>query len=337
MSTSNFYQRLETNDLKPEKISPLNCCGRTKFPVLGRSLRCNSYWFYNLVASLLHLLNVVLMIVLFYTPDEDGIAQKDVCYNLHVPYASWEATGNTTNIEEPGFIITQNKVSTHSLSLHWLIVGFHLLSFIFQFVVILIDRASPCKIKWLCFKNINYSYIDLVENNGINPLRFIEYAISASIMLVCIALLTGIRNEFEIIMISVLCAVTQLFGLIAEVTTSRVIRLVVHVAGWASLMTAYGVIWGYYTVANYQASLLDPPRTAPDIVHLIVILLFILFNTFGIIQLTQMYCKGIDRLSFFYRWIGAEAELSYVMMSLIAKSLLGWLIYANVLVMAQKC
>lgn len=326
------YTKLSQNDLKPDEVADFKCCYPCKnesgeFNVCKRKMSCKSYWFYNLVASWLHFLNAFLMIILFYSNGEE-----DVCYQLFMPYASWRDVGNATDTEEPEFIITQEKVNTHTLSLHWLIVGFHMLSFVFQFAVVLLDEKSPCRVK-MCFK---YNYMSLIEEQGINPLRFIEYSISASIMLVCIGLLTGIRNENELIAIAVLCTICQIFGLMAEVTSDLAIRYLCHIAGWFSLMVSYGFIWLYYGIANYQGSQRDPPRSAPDVVHIVVTLLFVLFNSFGVVQTTQMCCRG-NKKSILYRWVGKESEMSYVFLSLVAKTLLGWLIYSNVLVMSRAC
>ena len=89
------------------------CCKRDNpnFELCDRRCSCKSYWFYNIVASVLHLLNAVLMVVLFYIPDEDGVTQKDVCYQLYMPYASWTPINGTDE-----FVITQKAVDTHTLS-----------------------------------------------------------------------------------------------------------------------------------------------------------------------------------------------------------------------------
>jgi hypothetical protein len=323
--------------------SDFTCLGRQDFKAFGRSCACKNYFFYNCLASLLHLGNAMTMIYLFYTADSDGVTQKDVCYPLTMGYAGWvPADGNSTavgdrqpSVDRP-FIITQNTVDTQTLSLHWLIVGFHSLSFLFQFLPVIIDPDSPCYITLGC----KYPYKKLVEDYGRNPLRFVEYAISAAIMLICIALLTGIRDGNLLLMIGILCAACQMMGLMAEYSDGFP-RAVAHFTGWMSLMTAYGVIWAYYIIAAYQAG----ENKAPAFVHAIVISMFVLFNTFGIIQLTQFYCKN-DRFLLwkgnfvtrrFYDIVGKEAELSYVAMSLIAKTVLGWVIYAQVLVMAGDC
>ena len=337
METINLDENLDEEPSTPAyEYTDFSCCGKNEWRFGQKSVKLKSYWVYNIIAALLHGVNALLMVILYAV--NDG---QDVCYQLSVGYASWEQLG-ASNVSTPdnNFIITQKRVNSSKLSLHYLIFGFHLLSCVFQLIPALFDSET-------CFKCterdswLNYPYTELVEKENRNPIRFIEYSVSASIMLVCIALLTGIYDEIILIAIGVLCAACQMCGLLAEYLEGAR-RLLVHVMGWVTLMTAYGIIWAYYGVANYQAG----DNGAPNFVHAIVIVMFALFNTFGIIQLTQYYCKGCKdgKIGWwnwvwggFYRWVGQEAELSYVWMSLIAKTVLGWIIYAQVIVMARGC
>jgi hypothetical protein len=233
-----------------------------------------------------------------------------------------------------------------------------LLSFVFQFVPVLLDsETDESFFRWIPCKRVqkssmfHYPYQKLVRS-GRNPIRFFEYAISASIMLVCIALLSGVRDENIIIMLAMLCGACQMFGFVAESVPEGMVRNVAHFTGWTALMTSYGVIWSYYGIANFKAhekwvdgGKIGREFSAPDYVHAIVITMFLLFNSFGAVQLSQMYCKAGRCLCFkgnkvsewFYKWVGKEAELSYVTLSLVAKTVLGWVIYFQVIVMAQKC
>lgn len=95
--------------------------------------------------------------------------------------------------------------SRYSVSLFWLIFSFHFLSFLFQFFA------------GACFKPV---YAKHVINNGVNSLRFLEYSISASLMLLCIALIGSLQDVYAHVGIGVLTAGTMLFGLIAEILFS---------------------------------------------------------------------------------------------------------------------
>jgi len=292
-------------------------------------------WLWNLIASFLHLGNAIIMIAMFYTSDSNDISEKDVCYQLTRKYASWNATNGTTS-----FKIEETNASV--LSLHWLIVGFHSLSFIFQIIPVFFDSESTCcylkrcaNMK-VCGNELEYPYIAYVKK-GRNPIRFFEYSISASIMLVCIALLTGIRDANLLLSIAVLCAACQFFGYVAETLFAEkllpVVQHVSHIVGWLTLMTSYAIIWVYYGLSNANAS---NGNGAPGFVHAIVITMFVLFNSFGVVQFAQMYCSD-KCCSVFYNCIGRNSEASYIFLSIFAKTVLGWVIYAQVLVMAREC
>ena len=327
--------------LKKEK-SWMGCCPKIfqcrcscSEEVLCGQYKINTIWLWNLIAAIMHLLNAVAMIYIFYKPDEKEIVEKDVCYQLTRSYAAWNATNGTASIN----LITKDA---GVLSLHWLIVGFHSLSFVFQIIPILFDKESACcylkrcaSIK-VCGNALEYPYIDYVKK-GRNPIRFLEYSISASLMLVCIALLTGMRDANLLLSIAVLCATCQVFGYVAETLFVEKmfpsVRHVAHVAGWVTLMTAYAIIWVYYGLANANAT---DGNGAPAFVHGIVITMFLLFNSFGVVQMSQMYC-GEKCCAAFYNCVGKNSEASYIFLSIVAKTILGWVIYAQVLVMARQC
>jgi len=290
------------------------------------------FWIWNIIAAFLHLVNAAIMIILFYTPDEDDVVHKDVCYNITQEYAGWSSNNDTIPDGEENFSITVRSVYSHTLSLHWLIVTFHLLSFIFQLIPALFDNASPWRVP--CIKQWEYPYIEIVTKEGRNPLRFIEYAASASIMLVCIGLLTGIRDFSTLFMIAILCAICQFMGLMSEYDEKRWQEITHTVIGWIALMASYGIIWTYYGVANAQAV---DDYEAPWFVHVIVISMFVLFNSFGLVHLRRVMSekdrdnnpKNEDE-----RKLG---ELLYVSLSIGAKTLLGWLIYGSVMAMGNPC
>jgi len=342
--------KMASNQLSNSPIAPNlkrenSCFGCVKKMLLCRCscsddivcgiVSINPIWLWNLIAALMHLGNAVAMVIIFYRPDEKNIVEKDVCYQLTRNYASWNASNGTASIN----IQTTNA---SVLSLHWLIVGFHLLSFVFQFIPILFDKESACcylkkcaSMK-VCGNTLEYPYIEYVKK-GRNPIRFFEYSISASIMLVCIALLTGIRDANLLLSIALLCAVCQVFGYVAETLYVAkmfpTIRHISHLAGWVTLMTSYAIIWVYYGLANANAS---GGNGAPDFVHAIVVSMFLLFNSFGVVQLSQMYC-GDKCCTRFYNCVGKNSEASYIFLSIVAKTILGWVIYAQVLVMARQC
>ena len=201
------------------------------------------------------------------------------------------------------------------LDLGWLVISFHLLSFTFQLFA---ACTEYCK-EGVC----GYKYSTMVAN-GKNPLRFIEYSISASIMLICIALLNGVTDMLLLISITVLTTACQLLGLVVEYLENeqKSLKLILHFTGWFLFFCAYGIIIHAFLKSVFAVPNVNPP----DFVYVIVIGLFLLYSSFGIVQLVEVIrdLQGAP-------CAGDAKEVAYVVLSFTAKLFLGILIFTNVL------
>ena len=169
----------------------------------------------------------------------------------------------------------------------WLVISFHLLSFVFQGFAAL----TACCNKGVC----GYHYETMVED-GRNPLRFIEYSISASVMLVIISLINGIIDSNLLVCIAVLTCSCQLCGLVVEYLNDdqRFLQGVLHGIGWLTFLTAYSIIFRAY-FASIEKSQASPPL----FVTLIVIFLFALYGSFGVVQLYEIIAKTVKTKTIF--------------------------------------
>lgn len=167
------------------------------------------------------------------------------------------------------------------------------------------------------FYNKEYN-LDL--SKGMNKLRWIEYSLSASIMMVAVSLLVGIYDLMSLVMIFVLTAVMNLMGLVMEVhnqTTEKTNWL----SFWIGCLA--GII-PWVVIAFYMWLGADNGSKAPDFVYYIFISIFVFFNTFAVNMYLQ-YKKIGSWKSYMY------GELVYIMLSLFAKSLLAWQVFAGTL------
>ena len=165
---------------------------------------------------------------------------------------------------------------------------------------------------------------------GINYARWIEYSVSASIMILLIGLLNGINNFYAMLAIFGLNAAMILFGLVME----QVNRDRESVNWWPFIFGCLaGIIpWIAITIALVAAStdntMVDGmPANAdgvPPFVYGIVISLFLLFNCFALNQWLQYRGKG-KFTDYLY------GEKVYLVLSLVAKSALAWQIFAGTL------
>lgn len=166
-------------------------------------------------------------------------------------------------------------------------------------------------------------YTDRYSKNllvGINKARWIEYSLSASIMMVAISLLVGIYDLMSLIMIFSLSAVMNLMGLVMEVhnqTTKRTNWLSYYIGCFAGAIP-------WVVVAFYMWLGANNGNSAPDFVYWIFVSIFIFFNCFAVNMVLQ-YKKIGPWKDYLY------GEFMYIMLSLIAKSLLAWQVFAGTL------
>lgn len=164
-------------------------------------------------------------------------------------------------------------------------------------------------------KKLNEIYnADLAK--GINKFRWFEYALSSSIMIVLIATLFGIYDIASLILIFIVNATMNLFGLVMEQLN----------VGRSKDNIEWGpFIWGSIAgVAPWIAILLYMFGTGnfgevPWFVWAIVGTYFVAFNTFPINMILQYKKVG--------KWADYRyGERVYIVLSLVAKSILAWLV-----------
>lgn len=154
---------------------------------------------------------------------------------------------------------------------------------------------------------------------GWNPLRWVEYSLSASVMLVVILQLCGITDAAALIAAVGANVAMMLFGWLQE----RYERP-------GGKMTAFwfGCLAGaapWLAVAWYTVSPAGPAdANPPGFVYGIVVSLFVFFNCFGLNQWLQYRQLG--------KWVSyLHGERTYLVLSLAAKSALAWQVYAGTL------
>jgi hypothetical protein len=155
---------------------------------------------------------------------------------------------------------------------------------------------------------------------AINPARWWEYSVSASLMVVLIAMLAGVSEFVALIALFGANAAMILFGLVQEqVNVGR------REVDWRPFV--YGCVIGAVPWVAITAQLIvsaTDGNGVPGFVVGIFITLFLLFNSFAVNMWLQYRGRG--------RWANpAFAERVYLILSLVAKSALAWQVYAGAL------
>jgi hypothetical protein len=155
---------------------------------------------------------------------------------------------------------------------------------------------------------------------GINRYRWYEYSISASVMIFVIAMLTGIYDVGTLILIFFMNAMMIVFGLRMEVHNQNKEKL-----DWKPFY--YGCLAGLLPWVVIAIHLLGAGADGggpPDFVYYIYLSIAIFFNSFAINMVLQ-YKKVGKWKDYLY------GERMYIILSLIAKSLLAWQVFAGTL------
>jgi hypothetical protein len=138
-------------------------------------------------------------------------------------------------------------------------------------------------------------------------------------MIVLILLLFGVFDLGELIVVFLLNASMNLFGLLMEQINQYTKKI-----QWGAFI--YGSIAGigaWIVVALHSLGNGDPSKT-PWFVYAILISYFVFFNTFPVNMVLQYLKVG--------RWANyLYGEKVYVVLSLVAKTTLAWLVFSGVM------
>ena len=278
-------------------VLPLELSTRsvTVAPERARSLRV-----FNAVMGLLHLVSGAAMVLL--------------STDFTLPVSTFALGG------PPGTPLEQGTLSgVIDVPLAWATAAFLFLSAFFHLLLV-----SP----WGFTR-----YVAELER-GRNRFRWVEYSLSSTLMIVLIALVTGITDLAALIGLAFANAAMILFGWLMEMANNGLMHgrdeassrgsrawwtpfwfgCVAGIGPWAAI-GAY--LWVTISVLDGQGP--------PGFVWGIIASLFVLFNTFAVNQWLQYRQVG--------RWSDyLFGERQYVILSLVAKSVLAWQVFANVLI-----
>ena len=152
----------------------------------------------------------------------------------------------------------------------------------------------------------------------INVFRWVEYSLSSSIMIIVIMQLNGTADYIALMGIAGVNICMILFGWLQEKYTTP---------GDGDLLPFWfgciaGIVPWLATLANILSPKGPTESTTPGFVYGIVVSLFLLFNCFAIVQYKQYKAQG--------KWANyLRGERTYIVLSLVAKSLLAWQVFSG--------
>jgi len=239
----------------------------------------------NLIAGLLHLASFIGIIAL----------SNDAAMPVRATYLT----------DAPTLDAFSDPVQLFNLNISWMIGAFLALSAFFHFLIIS-PKFFPRYSAGLAARH--------------NYFRWVEYSISSSLMIVVILQLNGVADYI---------ALSGMFGVNASMILFGLLQEKYAKPGSGDLLPFYfGCLAGIVPWIMIAINTLSPKGPAetvvPGFVYGIVISLFLLFNSFALVQWKQYKAKG--------KWANyLYGERAYIVLSLVAKSALAWQIFSGAL------
>jgi hypothetical protein len=205
--------------------------------------------------------------------------------------------------EAPGTGNFSEPINLFNLKIGYMVAAFLALSAFFHFFI-----SSPAM----------FAKYSIGLKNHINVFRWVEYSLSSTIMIIVILQLNGTADYIALMGIAGVNVSMILFGWLQEKYTTP---------GDGDLLPFWfgciaGIVPWLATLVNILSPKGPAESTTPGFVYGIVISLFIMFNCFAIVQYKQYKAQG--------KWANyLYGERRYIVLSLVAKSLLAWQVFSG--------
>ena len=190
-------------------------------------------------------------------------------------------------------------------------------------------RFGPAVAVFLLLSAVAHFYLSTVGykqyvrnlERGVNPVRFYEYALSSSLMVVLIGMLVGIWDFGALVLMFGINAAMNLFGIMMEYHNQHTEK-----TNWTSFVYGCfaGIIPWIVILIHFLSSVSSGDAKPPAFVYAIIPSLFVFFNIFAVNMILQYKKVGKWKNYLF-------GERTYIVLSLAAKTLLAWLIFAGTL------
>ena len=155
----------------------------------------------------------------------------------------------------------------------------------------------------------------------INVIRWYEYALSSSVMIVLISMLVGIYDFSTLLLLFGINASMNLFGLVMEQINQdrKDVNWLPYIFGCIA-----GIIPWIVIFLHFQGAISSAEVEIPTFVYFVVFSLFAVFNIFALNMFLQ-YKKIGPWKSYVF------GEKFYILLSLFAKTLLAWQVWSGTL------
>jgi len=190
-------------------------------------------------------------------------------------------------------------------------------------------RFGPAVAAFLLLSAVAHFYLSTVGyqryvanlEKGMNPVRFYEYALSSSLMIVLIGMLVGIWDVGTMIALFGVNAAMNLFGIVMETVNQYTKK-----TDWSAFIYGCfaGIIPWIVIVMAFLGAINSGDAKPPTFVYAIIPTILVFFNIFAVNMWLQYKKIGPWKDYLF-------GERFYIVLSLAAKTLLAWMIFSGTL------
>lgn len=203
-----------------------------------------------------------------------------------------------------------------------LVFAFFMLSFAFQIAPTLTSYT------WNAYR----TYVE----SGMQPLRWVEYSISSSVMVIILLILDGNNDLWLFIACAAANWAVMLFGLVQEQLSylrvaafpenlkisGALAHASAHFIGWVPLIFVWTII-----IAQFLWALDAAGDRVPQAVKAIIWIQMVFFISFGV---NHYFGTFAHLYKWNQRWSYLHSEITYTILSFVAKSVLCWLLLFGV-------
>ena len=248
----------------------------------------------NITACVLHftiLISIVVWTTLKYKPNEKNYISTGL-YSIR----NDSDTNNTNQIKNS--IMLQHS--------DWFM-------FILIYVFLLITALSH-----LFYCIMKKWYIGMIDDKN-NYARWIEYSITATLMIMLIMFTSGIKDFDVFVSVSVCTFCLMLLGQVIEVMISdNRIKDAILLTGIA--WSLFALIW--YNISSTFIHIFQNNAEIPNFVTTVYAMMFVMYSSFGFVQIYQLIYPQTNY---------ENIEISYVILSFISKALLVMLLTSGLI------
>lgn len=166
------------------------------------------------------------------------------------------------------------------------------------------------------FYYTNYRYYKEILK-GRNRYRWVEYGITATIMIFILCLISGVKEIYATLATVMISIIMMSFGYFFEMNKDPKVKLSAIIMGFFSLICIWSIILGHF-VPNIISAKNDQNYDIPDWVYGVLFPMIFWWATFGIVTILN-YKAYRDKNYDFMRY-----ERYYILLSFFSKAFMGY-------------